>query len=128
MTSVRSSHEELARLPEPFRSAVVLCPVEGLTHEQAARRLGWPVGTVESRLARGRERLRARLTDRGLAPTVGAIAAALGAGRVDAAVPPALARATVRAALRISMGQAAAPRRSRRPSWPWWKACRGPCP
>jgi RNA polymerase sigma factor (sigma-70 family) len=99
--------EELARLPEPFRSAVVLCLVEGLTHEQAAHRLGWPVGTVESRLARGRARLRARLTDRGLAPTVGAVAAALGAGRVDAAVSPALAKATVRAALRISMGQAA---------------------
>jgi RNA polymerase sigma factor (sigma-70 family) len=99
--------EELTRLPEPFRSAVVLCLVEGLTHEQAAHRLGWPVGTVESRLARGRARLRARLNDRGLAPTVGAVAAALGAGRVDAAVPPALARATVRAALRISMGQAA---------------------
>jgi RNA polymerase sigma factor (sigma-70 family) len=100
-------HEELARLPEPNRAAVVLCLVEGLTHEQAARRLGWPVGTVESRLARGRARLRARLTGRGLAPTVGAVAAALGASRVDAAVPPALARATVRAALRISVGQAA---------------------
>jgi RNA polymerase sigma factor (sigma-70 family) len=101
-------HEELARLPEPFRAAVVLCLVEGLTHAQAARRLGWPVGTVESRLARGRERLRARLTRRGLAPTVAAIAAAVSAGRVSAAVPAALAEATVKAAVRISTGRAAA--------------------
>ena len=36
---------------------VVLCDLEGLTHEEAARQLGWPVGTVKSRLARGRERL-----------------------------------------------------------------------
>jgi RNA polymerase sigma factor (sigma-70 family) len=100
-------HEELARLPEPFRAAVVLCLVEGLTHEQAARRLGWPVGTVESRLARGRSRLRARLSVRGLASTVGVMTAALAAGRARAAVPAALAEATVRAAVRIAGGQAA---------------------
>jgi RNA polymerase sigma-70 factor (ECF subfamily) len=60
--------DEVDRLPRDLRSAVVLCYVEGLTHEQAARRLGWPVGTVRSRLARARDRLRARLTRRGLAP------------------------------------------------------------
>src|SRR5262249_42373513 len=42
--------------------------LEGLTHEQAAQRLSWPVGTVRSRLARARDRLRTRLTRRGLAP------------------------------------------------------------
>ncbi len=60
--------EEVDRLPEILRTAVVLCYVEGLTHEQAADRLGWPVGTVRSRLARARNRLRARLARRGLAP------------------------------------------------------------
>ena len=46
--------EEVDRLPERYRLAVVLCYLEGLTHEQAAARLGWPVGTVRSRLARAR--------------------------------------------------------------------------
>ena len=39
----------------------MLCYFEGLTHEQAASRLRWPVGTVKTRLSRGRERLRSRL-------------------------------------------------------------------
>ncbi len=46
-------HEEIGRLPERYRIPVVLCLLEGLTHEQAARHLGWPVGTVKSRLATG---------------------------------------------------------------------------
>jgi len=58
-------HEELGRLPERYRAALVLCYLEGHTCEAAARRLGWPVGTVKSRLARGRERLRRRLIRRG---------------------------------------------------------------
>src|SRR5688500_5567942 len=62
-------HEELNRLPGRYRAAVVLCCLEGLTQQQAAQQLGWPLGTVQSRLARGRERLRLRLTRRGLAPS-----------------------------------------------------------
>jgi RNA polymerase sigma factor (sigma-70 family) len=61
--------EEIARLPERYRAPVVLCYLEGLRHEDVAQRLGCPVGTVESRLSRARERLRARLTRRGLAPS-----------------------------------------------------------
>src|SRR5262249_26093058 len=38
-------HEEIGRLPQRYRVAVVLCDLEGLTQEQAARRLGWPAGT-----------------------------------------------------------------------------------
>ncbi len=70
----RALHEEIARLPERYRAAVVLCDLEGCPHEQAARHLGCPVGTVKSRLARGRGRLRDRLSRRGLAPAVGASA------------------------------------------------------
>jgi RNA polymerase sigma factor (sigma-70 family) len=61
-------HEEIDRLPAAFRAAVVLCELEGRTYEDAARSLGCPVGTLKSRLARGRRRLRDRLSRRGLAP------------------------------------------------------------
>jgi hypothetical protein len=59
--------EELSRLPERYRAAIILCDLQGMTGEEAGRVLGYPRGTVASRLARGRERLRARLTRRGLA-------------------------------------------------------------
>ncbi len=61
--------EELARLPDRHRAPLVLCYLEGLTNEEAARRLGWPAGSMSYRLARGRELLRQRLGRRaGLAP------------------------------------------------------------
>jgi RNA polymerase sigma factor (sigma-70 family) len=60
--------DEVEHLPQDLRAAVVICYLEGLTHEEAARRLGWPVGTVRSRLARARARLRDRLTRQGIAP------------------------------------------------------------
>ncbi len=46
-------YEELDRLPQPFRAAVVLCDLEGHSYEQAAGLLHCPVGTLQSRLARG---------------------------------------------------------------------------
>jgi len=70
-------HEEVGPLPERHRKAVVLCDLEGLSHEEAARQLGWPIGTVKSRQARGRARLRDRLTRRGLAPMAAALASVL---------------------------------------------------
>ncbi len=57
---------EVARLAEPFRSAILLCDLGGRTHEQAALEIGCPVGTIKSRLARGRERLRDRLGRQGV--------------------------------------------------------------
>ena len=67
---------EVLRLPEKYRAVVVLCYWEGLTHEQAADRLGCPLGTVRSRMARARSLLHRRLTRRGLEPVAGVMAAA----------------------------------------------------
>jgi RNA polymerase sigma factor (sigma-70 family) len=55
-------HAAIERLPAKYRDPIVLCYLEGLTHEQAAGQLRWPVGTVKTRLARARERLRRRLS------------------------------------------------------------------
>src|SRR5262249_20213533 len=58
--------EEIGRLPEKYRGAVILCYLEGLTDAQAAERLGCPTGTVSSRLSRARDILRRRLERRGV--------------------------------------------------------------
>ena len=93
--------EELARLPERYREPIVLCDLQNLTHEEAAHRLGWPVGTVRSRLSRGRERLRGRLVRRGLVlPAVGLLEAIT--EEALASVPKALADLTVKAAVRYA--------------------------
>ena len=78
-------HEEIDRLPERYRLPLVLCDLESQSHQEAARRLGWPLGTVKSRQARGRQRLRARLTRRGISGSLGLLSAA-GAARVVAGV------------------------------------------
>ncbi len=54
----------LAALPPDFRAAVVLCDIEGLTYEEIAEILGAKLGTVRSRIHRGRAMLRAALAHR----------------------------------------------------------------
>jgi RNA polymerase sigma factor (sigma-70 family) len=96
--------EEVSRLPQKYRAVFVLCHVEGRTNEEAARELGCPVGTVLSRLARARQRLRDRLTRRGVTLTAGAFAAAWAAEAV-AAVPGVLVRGAVQAAALAAAGK-----------------------
>ncbi|MDB5308512.1 MAG: polymerase sigma factor, sigma-70 family, partial [Gemmataceae bacterium] len=56
--------DELDRLPDKYRLPIVLCELEGMTLDEAARHLGWPKGTVAGRLSRGRDILRRRLARR----------------------------------------------------------------
>ena len=100
----RALHEEVDRLPEKYRAPIVLCYLQGHTHDQAAAALRWPVGTVRGRLARARDLLRPRLVRRGLAPSAGLFAACLPRGSARAAVPEALARRTLSAATGLLPG------------------------
>jgi RNA polymerase sigma factor (sigma-70 family) len=112
-------HDEVGRLPAKYRSPVVLCYLEGQTYEEAARRIGCPVGTIRVRLSRARERLRGRLIRRGLAPegttAVGLFAPDAGAILAPATPPTvgatlsgaAWVESTVKAARAFSMGRAA---------------------
>jgi RNA polymerase sigma factor (sigma-70 family) len=97
--------EELDRLPAKYRCPVELCHLQGMTYDQAARQLNWPVATVKNRLAEGRLRLRERLVRRGLAP--GAIAVGVATaltGEARATVPPELVHSTARAATACATG------------------------
>ncbi len=53
----------LAEIPDVYREAIVLCDIEGLSYEETATTLGVSIGTVKSRISRGREELRRRLKD-----------------------------------------------------------------
>jgi RNA polymerase sigma factor (sigma-70 family) len=90
---------ELYRLPEKYRAPLVLCYLEGKTHQEAARQLGWPVGSMSARLARGRELLRGRLAQRCRSLPAGAFGAMLARDFSARDVPAGLVDATVRAAL-----------------------------
>lgn len=101
-------YQELDRLPERYRVPIVLCDLEGLTHEQAALALKCPQRTLQTRLYRGRERLRRRLVRRGLMPAVGLMSGAFTAEARSVAVPTAWADSTTLAATQLATGQAAA--------------------
>jgi len=100
-------HEEVNRLPGKYRAPVVLCYLEGHTHEEAAAQLRWPVGTVKGRLSRALDQLRSKLTRRGLALSAGLLTTEL-ARSASAAVPTALVDSTVQAAVLVAASPVAA--------------------
>jgi RNA polymerase sigma factor (sigma-70 family) len=96
--------EELASLPDKLRAPVLLCCLEGMTRDEAARLLGWSLGTFKRRLEQGRERLRARLLRRGLSLPAALFGTLLGGGVSRAALSAALTTATVQDAVRFAAG------------------------
>ncbi len=96
--------EELERLPEKYRAPLVLCYFEGLTHEAAAKHLGWATGTVKVRLVRGRKMLRERLDRRKIA--LGAGLLMLWKREAGAAPTDALVDRSVQAAKQVAADKA----------------------
>lgn len=96
-------HEELAKLPEKYRVPILLCYFEGLSHADAAKRLGWPVGTVAGRIARAKDILQSLLVRRGVViPSAGLTALCITNG-----IDGAFASETARAALAFASGHGA---------------------
>ena len=93
--TVAALHRELGRLSDDLRATIVLCDLEGKTRREAARQLGWPEGTVASRLARAR-----RILARRLAPPASALALSL----APTAVPAQLYANTLNAARAFGSG------------------------
>jgi RNA polymerase sigma factor (sigma-70 family) len=101
--------EELDRLPEQYRAPLVLCYLQGRTHQQAARELGRPAGSMSRHVGRALNLLRGRLSRRGVVLPAAVMAAALTNELAPGAVSAALADGTVRVALLVASGGTAAP-------------------
>jgi C-terminal peptidase prc len=99
--------EQLHRLPEKLRVPVLLCYLEGLTRDQAARQLNWSLRTLDRRLAQGRELLRRRLIHQGITLSAGLLVPVLTASAASASLAAALKSATVQAAGAFAAGDSA---------------------
>jgi RNA polymerase sigma factor (sigma-70 family) len=105
--SVAALLEEISRLPQRNREPIVLCHLQGLSTAAAARRLGCAQGTILSRLARGRDRLRRQLTRRGAHEPTELLLACFASRQTTSGLPAALARFTVQGAMQALSGRTA---------------------
>ena len=108
-------HDEVERLPRKYREAVILCYLEGISLEAAAGQLGCPIGTLGVRLMRAKERLKIRLTRRGMSVPAGILIGGLPAKSAPAALPATLVGSTVNA---VCIRRRLVSSRSRPPSSP----------
>ncbi len=99
-------HEEINGLPERLRAPIVLCYLQGLNYAAAAHQLGLSEMAIRGRLARARERLRRRLSRRGVTVPAGLLVAGA-AGQAQAAIPTTLIQGTIRIALGFLAGNTA---------------------
>lgn len=105
--ALRILDEELSKLAEAQRLPLILCYLEGLTHLEAAKRLGWPSGSMSWRVERAKAALHERLLRRGVVlPAAGmALLLTLPATEAAAGMPPALAAQAARLASFVTLGQ-----------------------
>jgi RNA polymerase sigma factor (sigma-70 family) len=100
--------QELSRLPDKYRVAIVLCDLEGRTRKDVARQLGLSEGTLSGHLTRGRSMLARRLTRQGILLSAGTLAAMLARQRAAACVPTLLISSTIEATVSVAAGRPAA--------------------
>jgi RNA polymerase sigma factor (sigma-70 family) len=96
--------EELNKLPAKYRAPLILCCLHGKTHQQAARELGWPSGSMSRRMTRARELLRKRLTRRGIFLSAGVLVSLLFQRSSATAASATLKATTVKAAMAFGTG------------------------
>ncbi len=99
--------QELSRLPDKYRAAIVLCDLDGKSRKEAARQLDVPEGTVASRLMRARTMLARRLARHGRTVAGESLAAVLAQTAASASVPTSVTAHTIQAATLAATGQAA---------------------